>query len=510
MIVAFRADASPEIGTGHLMRCLTLANVLRARGADTLFICRQIPVSLGTQLQRQKHRLVMLVRAAQSVDQVHPVKHASWLGTSWRADAEETLGLITRLGQTPDWLVVDHYALDKRWERALRPVVGSILAIDDLADRDHDCEILVDQNPHAAPERRYSGKIAKSCRLLLGPRYALLRPEFAKARAEMTVRGEVPQRILVFMGGIDATNTTRMVLLGIAALHRPDLAVDVVATASNSHVTALGAEFGGLSGLTLSLDVQDMARRLALADIAIGAGGSAMLERACVGVPSLTIAIAENQEPGAEALGARGSALYLGRAADLDAMAVRDALSVMLRSRTLRRSLMERSAALVDGRGAERIAPLMLGRSLALRLACADDSKNVFEWRNDERTRKYSGDGDFISLEQHERWFTAMLIDSARKMLIAEEGGVRVGVVRYDIAGDKAEVSIYLVPGNSGRGLGESILVAGEAWLSRACPDVRELRAVVRRENAASLRIFESAGFEPHSTVFSKRVSVNA
>ena len=152
----------------------------------------------------------------------------------------------------------------------------------------------------------------------------------------------------------------------------------------------------------------------------------------------------------------------------------------------------------------------MLGGPLRLRLANAGDCESIFNWRNDLRTRRFSGDSRAIERSAHDRWFAALLANPAHRMLIAEDAGAAVGVLRYDIDHEKAEVSIYLVPGNRGRGLGEAILVEGERWLSRACPDVRELGAVVLRENLASLGVFAAAGFEDHSAFLRKRVSANA
>jgi RimJ/RimL family protein N-acetyltransferase len=165
---------------------------------------------------------------------------------------------------------------------------------------------------------------------------------------------------------------------------------------------------------------------------------------------------------------------------------------------------------MVDGRGAERVARLMRARSLNLRPAVAGDRDNLFLWRNHEDNRRHSGDGRPIARPAHDAWFSATLADGARKLLIAEDDGVPVGVLRYDIAGFTATVSLYLVPGNGGRGFGEAMLAAGEKWLSRACPGVRALEAAVRPDNLPSMRVFGAAGFDPCSTLFRKKVDPHA
>ena len=509
MNIVFRTDASAQTGTGHLMRCLTLASELRERGAASLFVCRHLPASMATQVQQQGHQLRRLTSLAQPIVDDCSLAHADWLGTSWRADAEETRDAIAGLAFVPDWLVVDHYALDARWERALRTSAKGILVIDDLGDRMHDCDFLLDQNMHPTPAARYRGKVGDTCHLLLGPRYALLRHEFAAARMQRQSRHGVAGRVLVFMGGIDAANATQTVVQGVLALSANGLELEIVTTDANPNLAALRAEFGALRNVAITVDAHDMAQRLAAADIAIGAGGGAMLERACLGLPTVTISIAENQEPGAESLGLTGATLYLGRFKDIDAGSVRDALSVLLVSATLRSSLGERAAALVDGKGAGRVSRVLRGGTLALRPAVAADAGSVLTWRNDERTRRYSGEGVVIASDDHVAWFAALLADDSRKMLIAEEEGIAAGVLRYDIEGHVAAVSIFLVPGNHGRGLGKRILAAGEKWLSRAFPAVHELKAVVREDNVASLSVFEAAGFERNCALLRKKVTVN-
>lgn len=507
--IVFRTDASAQMGTGHLMRCLTLASELRERGAASLFVCRHLPSSMATQLEQQGHQLRRLTSLAQPIAEDCPLAHADWLGTSWCADAEEARDAIAGLAFVPDWLVVDHYALDARWERALRPSAKRILVIDDLGDRMHDCDCLLDQNMHSMPAARYQGKVGDTCRLLLGPRYALLRPEFAAVRMKRQGRHGAPRRVLVFMGGIDSANATQTVVRGVLALSAENLELEIVTTDANPNLAALHVEFGVLPNVGITVDAHDMAQRIAAADIAIGAGGGAMLERACLGLPTLTISIAENQEAGAESLGLIGATLYLGRSIDVNAGSVRDAMSVLLMSATLRSSLAERAAALVDGKGAERVSRFLRGGTLALRPAVAADAGRVLTWRNDERTRRYSGDDTVIASDDHAKWFAAMLADDSRKMLIVEEEGIATGVLRYDIEGQVAAVSIFLVPGNQGQGLGNRILAAGEEWLSRACPAVRELEAVVREDNVASLSVFEATGFERNSVLLRKKVTVN-
>jgi UDP-2,4-diacetamido-2,4,6-trideoxy-beta-L-altropyranose hydrolase len=201
MRVAFRVDSSALMGTGHLMRCLTLANELRRCGAATAFICRQHDGSVIARAEQEGHTVHRLARPGPSSDTAED--YAAWLGVPAPADAAETLLAVS--GQHYDWLVVDHYGLDHEWEQRLRGVVGRLLVIDDLANRRHDCDLLLDQNYFAAATReRYRGLVAgPSCKLLLGPSYALLRPEYAQLRSVLPPRDGVVRRALIFFGGSD-------------------------------------------------------------------------------------------------------------------------------------------------------------------------------------------------------------------------------------------------------------------------------------------------------------------
>jgi UDP-2,4-diacetamido-2,4,6-trideoxy-beta-L-altropyranose hydrolase len=506
--IVFRTDSSAEIGTGHVSRCLALAGELR-EAAETVFICRHVDRALGERIENEGHLLIRLPESGEQLRDKSLSGYDGWLGVDWTTDARDTLAAMARPGAHVDWLVVDHYALGARWQSAVRAGARRILVIDDLADRDHDCDLLLDQNLHSAPAERYRSRVGPRCRLLLGPAYALLRPEFALARAAAPLRRVVPERILLFMGGVDPADHTRKVIQAFIGIPRQRVVLEVVLGAGNPHVAALKADFGAHPAVELRVDVADMADSLKRADVAVGAGGIATWERCCLGVPSVTLSVAANQEPGARSLGALGATLYLGRAGDVDAELIQAALLVLLRADSVRGSLSAQSAGLVDGAGATRVARLLLGHDLHLRPAGIADRQSMLEWRNDARTREYSGDGTPISFADHARWFEASLSDPARKLLIAEENGSPIGVLRYDINGSEAEVSIYLVPGLAGRGLGTRLLAAGELWLDSAAPEVHRLRAEVRNDNQASLRLFEACGFERQMTIFRKELNGN-
>jgi UDP-2,4-diacetamido-2,4,6-trideoxy-beta-L-altropyranose hydrolase len=321
MKAAFRVDASLEIGSGHVMRCLTLADALRAAGAQCLFISRAHPGHL-LELIRQRGFAVTALPAellqppanTQVVSErsKEPV-HASFLGCDWQTDAEETIKAAAQwLPDGIDWLVVDHYQLDATWERLLRPHTRKLMVIDDLANRPHDCDLLLDQNYYRDLEKRYQGLVPSECVMLLGPDYVLLRPEFTVARQRLKVKDGSIRRILIFFGGSDPTDQTQKAMMALQLLGRPDIKVDVVVGSANPERSAIQKMCEQLPNTMFHCQVSNMAELISNADLGIGAGGSAMWERCCLGLPTITVVFAANQERTTEDVAEIGAIEYLG------------------------------------------------------------------------------------------------------------------------------------------------------------------------------------------------------
>ena len=223
--IAIRVDASIQIGTGHFMRCLTLADEVKQRGGQIRFVSRHIPVHMINTLLSKGHEFAQLDNTQCGVA-TETLAHSHWLGVSQAQDSEDTIRVLS--DKTWDWLVVDHYALDSRWETMLRQTVKKIFVIDDIADRGHDCDLLLDQNFYSDMDSRYTGKVPKHCRLLLGPRYALLRDEFRKIREQIKPRSGPVKRIFVFFGGVDNENYTGCTIDALSGMDISDMHVDVV------------------------------------------------------------------------------------------------------------------------------------------------------------------------------------------------------------------------------------------------------------------------------------------
>jgi len=359
----FRVDASIQIGTGHVMRCLTLADELTWQGHRCWFVCREHPGNLSDLITSKGYFLKKLPAPAHNHSQPQSSRsenYAFWLGLDWQEDARETVDAITPL--KPDWLVVDHYGLNAEWESALCKVVGNIMVIDDLANRPHNCALLLDQNLGRLV-LDYDELVPKDCQCLVGPRYALLRPEFAKIREQSLKRRENPElkRILISLGGVDRANVTGQILESLAATSMPtSTELDIIMGASAPYLHEVRKQVDRLPfKATVSVNVKDMAKRMCSADLSIGAAGSTSWERCCMGLPSITVVLAENQHSIAEALAKYGASLL----ADITRLTkVLPELIEMYASNQENRLLLAQSARKVcDGAGVKRVASALTG-----------------------------------------------------------------------------------------------------------------------------------------------------
>lgn len=352
MNITFRTDASLEIGTGHVMRCLTLARGLREAGAKCHFITRALPGHLGTRIQAEGFDLTLLPPPDGPAPQGPPL-HAAWAGVEWAQDAAETRAA---LDPVPDWLVMDHYAFDASWQEAALPRGTRLMVIDDLADRPHRCDLLLDQNL-GRNAQDYDGLVPDGCTRLIGPQFALLRPEFAERRAQaLAARGGRGLRhLLITMGGMDPQDTTSGILAALKTAPLPrDLCITVIMggmAPALGRVRKLAADMPWPTEVVV--DVSDMAARMEAADLAIGAGGATTWERCALGLPSIIVQIAENQSGIARAMVKAGAALNPGPITAPDfAPRLHDTLS---EAQDRLEELAQQAALICDGNGLERV-----------------------------------------------------------------------------------------------------------------------------------------------------------
>lgn len=362
MKVAFRVDASLQIGSGHIMRCLTLAEALRAHGAQCHFISRAHSghlIEVISQRGFKVNSLLTQVQYAQpAIENIAPT-HSHWLGSTWQTDAQETCAVLIDL--QPDWLVVDHYALDQRWEYLAAPYCRHLMVIDDLADRPHHCDLLLDQNLGRQPQD-YAALLPAHCKVLTGPDYALLRPEFSALRSYSLQRRKAQpalRQLLITMGGVDQDNATGLVLQALKTCTLPaDCKITVVMGLTApwlENVRELAAQMPWPTEVVVNVD--DMAQRMAESDLAIGAAGSTSWERCCLGLPTLMVVLAENQQPGAHAIEAAKAARLIGYVGDIATqlpLAVAELIETNLVSR-----MSLAASAVTDGHGVTKVSDIM-------------------------------------------------------------------------------------------------------------------------------------------------------
>ncbi len=327
------------------MRCLTLADEFKKHGAEISVVARSLP-SFFTQMleDRGVDLLELPIVNAEDTDEL---PHAHWLKTSQHQDAIQTIEMLSE--RKLDWLVVDHYAIDQRWETQLRELARKIMVIDDLADRQHDCDVLLDQNFYQKMDARYVGKVPQNCQLLLGPTYALLRDEFREARKCVKPRlGEI-KNVLIYFGGVDIENLTSMALKALIVLNL-DIQVDVVIGMSHPNIQEIEV-LCKRHNFSCYIQTRNIAALMAKADLAIGAGGSSNWERCCLGLPSIVIATAINQIVLSQELSALNACIYLGWFEDVDSKTLQNAIVGLISSGNLLRNISSKAATLVDGNG---------------------------------------------------------------------------------------------------------------------------------------------------------------
>ena len=356
MKIAFRVDASIQMGSGHVMRCLTLADELAQAGAECHFICREHQGHLNALIKERGHAVHSLPNIEQQAQSEHTeagaLAHASWLGTTQEHDIDACIPILKSL--QPDWLIVDHYAIDVRWHKKLRPYCQKIMVIDDLADRQHDCDLLLDQT-FGRSEEDYVPLVPEHCEILCGAQYALLRPEFAQWREYSLQRRSEGQleHLLINLGGVDKDNITTDILQTIANTTLPESCrITVVMGATAPWVEQVQQQAALMPWPTeVKVGVSNMAELMANSDLAIGAAGATSWERCCLGLPTIMVVLADNQKLIASKLDGAGAAKAL-RLEDFNK--IKAILSYIASAKSLL-SMSKLAATITDGLGKKRI-----------------------------------------------------------------------------------------------------------------------------------------------------------
>jgi len=381
------------------------------------------------------------------------------------------------------------------------------MVIDDIADRQHDCDILLDQNFYLDMDTRYNGKVPGNCKLLLCPRYALLRDEFTGYRGKIKSCSRDVKRILVFFGGIDFDNYTSHAIEALIKINISNLDIDVVIGSKHPFRERI-IDQCAQHGFVCHVQTDKMVDLLATADLVIGAGGSVTWEHCFFGVPALAFSIATNQNHQIADAAQEGFLYSPDVNTDLVSVIIHHTEN-LINNYNLRKLISHRAKQAVDGRGVQRIIRAMGYTSIALRRTNSDDLIKLFKWRNHKNIRNVSRNTELISQDSHEMWFSSVLLSENKELLIGEKGEEIIGVVRFDIQKEDAEVSIYLVPDGSqvGQGQGGELLLSAEKWIIEKRLEIKNIFANVMGNNESSRRMFLSAGYHVDNTVFLKKLN---
>ncbi|ARP94070.1 UDP-2,4-diacetamido-2,4,6-trideoxy-beta-L-altropyranose hydrolase [Bordetella genomosp. 13] len=338
--LVIRADASEVVGTGHVYRCLALADEARMCDWAVAFICRAAPGHLGELLAARGYR-------------VHFVDDDE----DWEVDARAASHVLRSIG-TVDWLVVDHYGLDARWESAVRAYVDRIAVFDDLANRPHASDLLVDSSHDPAESCLYRPLTPSGCRLAIGLGYVPLRREFFERRPPVRSHHDV-RRILVTLGGNDPLNATELALDALNSAQFAHIQVDVTLGTSNPRLRSLQDKAANMPNVNAYVQHSRMVDLMEQADLCLGAGGTTAWERCYMGLPALVLVLADNQRDLAAKLDRLGCARNLGFAGSLDVMSLRAALFDAVEDSAWRQRAGLRGKQMIDGGGVSRLLALM-------------------------------------------------------------------------------------------------------------------------------------------------------
>ena len=507
--IIFRCDASLLIGSGHVIRCRTLARELVSRGHVAVFICRSQPGDFCEVLESEFQVLRLESNPNRSL--VDDTKshitgdiYSHWLGCDQSSDAAESIQALNAAGITQcDWLVVDHYGINSEWERIMlneiRLMIKSdvkLLVIDDLANRRHNAHILVDQTYHKPMKiSRYAGLVSDECKVLLGPHYALLGAEYGQLHAESKQRKKL-DRIIIYFGGVDPCGYTLKTLELLSRDEFTGIDVDVVVGKQSRNLDKIVRRAQARRATYIHQYVDSLAHLLSKADLAIGAGGASIWERFCLRLPSLVVSLSDNQHQTVQPLIEAGFLLPISDCEDFPERNLTNALRSCMKDL----GSMKTGYSLVDGYGVKRVCESMFRRDdhIILREVQERDEALLLRWANDPQVRLNSFSPDEIKSSDHHYWLQKGLKNEDRLHYIAFNSfQCPIGQVRLDRERSSGEVRIDFSIDSAyrGQGLGSEILMKAIEGMCTHWTEPLELVADVIDTNIASQRCFERLGF---------------
>jgi UDP-2,4-diacetamido-2,4,6-trideoxy-beta-L-altropyranose hydrolase len=477
MHLLIRADASVHIGTGHVMRCLALAQAWMQQGGQAIALMTKTTSALESRLTSESVQVLHLESVAGS-----------------QKDARETVQIAQRVGAI--WVVVDGYQFSAEYQRILKENGLQLLVLDDYGHAEHYwADIVLNQNI-SADISLYPNREPYT-QLLLGPRFALLRQEFWDWQGWQRQIPAIARKILVTLGGSDPDNVTLKVIQALQQVQIDDLQVVAVVGASNPHFEALlKAVESSQHSIRLERNVTNMPKLMAWADIAISGGGSTCWELAFMGLPSLTLILAKNQQVIAEKLDAIGLAINSGWHSEISTEHLAEQISQPLSLLQLRTDMSNTSYALVDGEGSERILMYLKDKKLRLRTVRESDCKMLWHWANDPDVRASAFSSTPISWREHQQWFTHKLnIESCHIFIAIDRDDKPIGQVRFDIQDNQqAEIDISLDRAKRNLGYGNDMIEMTVKEIFSHI-NINSVYSFIKSDNIASIKLFEKANF---------------
>ena len=469
-LAVFRADGGSSIGGGHIVRCTALARALRHAGWRCGLAMSAETLAYFGDFSAAFSETVVL-------------------------SGDEPEAMAVRWPEGCELMVVNHYDRDKTFEVACKPWARRILVLDDLADRPHCCDMLLDGTP-GRTIAAYRGRVPEDCQLLLGADYLPLRPDFAVRRRRLLPRAapKAPRRLLLCLGAAPDEDAI-LGLIGALAESALSLSLDVAigAVPKGSRLRSRLDAIGG--GLHVATD--EMAHLIETADIAVGAAGVGGWERCCLGLPSITLVLAENQQPNASALANSGAARVMPASSGPETVV--EALTEIMNDPDLWQRMSTAASRMCDGLGLARIVERLEerchandGAPIHLRPAGPDDALTMLDWQGDPTTRRYARNPMPPAREEHMAWFAAKRADPRCVFNMITRGGNPAGVIRLDRMEypDAYEVSVLVAPEHRRAGISRAAL----DLIRRLVPDA-DLWAYVKPENDASLALFRAASY---------------
>ena len=508
--VVFRVDASLQIGSGHVMRCLTLAQALKKQGAKVSFICREHVGNLNDFITHQGFKVYSLpiltkLGQLQSDNQDElPLFHAKWLGSQQEQDAQACQSILQAV--TVNWLIVDHYALDQKWEQRLAEYYQHLLVIDDLGDRKHVCDLLLDQNYGSTPAK-YQDLVPDSCQILAGSQYALLRPEFAQWRTlSLKRRSEVRfDHLLITLGGVDVDNVSGQILTALRTCKLPKtLKVTIVMGATAPHLHSIQVLAKTLPFETqVKVNVINMAELMAIADCAIGAAGATTLERCCLGLPTIQMVIAENQKQSAKALASAGAVKLLNSIEELPGL-VENAIDWM-------QSVSLEARNVCDGFGVNHVIACLNEKGLDTQFEShstidikdyvsldLNEHQFVLKMRNAPGIKRWMYHGNTITEKEHFEFIESLKHNQSKRYFLVKEADKVLGSVNLTDINQQnktAELGVYVNPFLSIKGTGQQ-LIKQAYYIAFHTLHLKTLRLEVFSNNERAINAYLKSGFE--------------